>query len=66
MRIIVDKTPKCSSNCLFRKYYNEKFNRWTCGFSETTVCSLGMKGKCPYLCTLEEYKEDTQNANPAN
>lgn len=49
MRIIVDKMPKKSSNCLFRKYYSETFRHWTCGFSETSVCFLDCGGKCPYL-----------------
>lgn len=58
MRIIVDKLPERSGKCLFRKYYNEKFDRWTCGFSEATVCSLEFKGKCPYLCSMEEYERE--------
>lgn len=66
MKIIVEEMPKRSGNCLFRKYFNEKFGHWTCGFSEKTVCSLDMKGKCSYLCELKEYEEDTKNANPAN
>lgn len=66
MRIIVDETPKRSRDCFFKKYYNEKFDHWTCGFCKTTVCSLDAKRKCPYLCTLKEYEEGAQNANPAN
>lgn len=66
MRIIVDEMPKRSGKCLFKKYYSEKFDHWTCSFSDTIVCPLDMKGKCPYLCALKEYKENSQNAKPAN
>lgn len=54
MRIIVDKLPLGSSKCLFKKYYNEKYDHWTCGLNETNICSLDSGMECPYLCEAEE------------
>lgn len=52
MRIVVDKMPNSGSECLFKRYYNEKLNIWTCGFWETSVCSLDCGKECSYLCEL--------------
>lgn len=49
MTIVVDKMPKNSSECLFKKYYNQDFKGWTCGFFEIELCCLERGRQCPYL-----------------
>lgn len=49
MRILVDMMPQSGEECLFKKYYSEKGNHWTCGFHDTTVCSLDSGLECKYL-----------------
>lgn len=50
MRIVVDKMPENSSECLFKKYYNQDFKCWTCGFFDIELCCLERGSQCPYLC----------------
>lgn len=50
MFIVVDKMPKNSSECLFKKYYKQEFNGWTCEFFDIELCCLERGIQCPYLC----------------
>ncbi len=54
LRIIVDKKPDTSSECLFKKNYNKKCNHWNCGFTDSSVCFLDCAKECPYLLELEK------------
>lgn len=54
MKIVVDKMPKSGKECLFNKYYNQNTGWWTCGFFETSVCSLDCGKECQYLCETGE------------
>lgn len=54
MRIVVDKMPENSQECLFKKYYNQNTGWWNCGFFDTSVCSLDCGEECPYLCQMGE------------
>ncbi len=56
MKILVDKMPQKSEECLYRKYYNEVYKHWNCGFRDTTICSLDCGMECEYL--LEKSIDD--------
>lgn len=49
MKILVDEIPKTGKGCLFKDYYNEKFNHTICGFHPSTVCALDCGLTCEYL-----------------
>jgi len=54
MRIVVDKMPTKSSECLYKKYYNQNIDGWTCGFFDIDLCCLERGMACPYLCESKQ------------
>ncbi len=56
MRIVVDKMPEKSVECLFKKYYQQNIDCWTCGFFDIEVCCLEHGIECPYLCESKDCK----------